>query len=514
MDVVAKEGSLFLQGVKFGKRIWRKTWVILFEPTPMGIGRIEMYDMRDGGGGPQTKPTGLKKAERRVVRLADCLSITPAPGESCPTGCAAFYLNTTQRTYTLADPMQDEWVPTLCQLAFQRSEGCSDSRRAPKGDDASMSENDLYSTWSPGKFQVTVKKSEASVRCCMAGSYLLSPEKEALCLLDLKTGKPVFYWPYRFLRRFGQIKEGVTIEAGRRCQTGEGHFVFLSKQGAQIYRAIEEAIMHQSVQDLLSKVTSQQQDSTAQQPPARPVMTDQAKCAQDSSTRGLHDRPYPALPRRNLALPAPPAPTPPTPPAISSKPLTIVTQPPVVRSSPPISTRKPPASTTEEVLYATIQPHPKPRVKTAPLRVPRLPAVPSHSPTQPKQKWEPEKETKERCSSTSDEDPDSDYCNWKQGSEMETGKGSPNIEELYSKVVPPPRHRTINSAEAGQDQAEPSRNSPPDSASEFPVNFKQTLSNVLFKDLARITPPRLYGGSCDHLSKLDLDEMDYCEVRK
>lgn len=93
--------------------------MILFEPSPTGIGRLEMYDTREGLGINALKQAGLRKADKRVIRLADCLSVTPAPGESCPSGCAAFYLNTTQRTYTLAGPKQDEWVPVLCQLAFQ-----------------------------------------------------------------------------------------------------------------------------------------------------------------------------------------------------------------------------------------------------------------------------------------------------------------------------------------------------------------------------------------------------------
>ncbi|XP_017561741.1 docking protein 3 [Pygocentrus nattereri] len=512
MDVVAKEGSLFIQGVKFGKRIWRKTWVILFEPSPTGIGRLEMYDMRDGGSPP--KPVGLKKLEKRVVRLADCLSITPAPGESCPTECAAFYLNTAERTYTLAGPKQDEWVPTLCQLAFQRNEGGSDSKRPQQNNDMSMSNNDLYSTWSPGQYQVKVLSSEASVRCCMSGSYLLSPEKDALCLLDLNTGKTAFYWPYRFLRRFGQIKDGITIEAGRRCHTGEGHFTFMSKQGNQIYRAIEEAIMHQSVQDLLSKATSQMQDSTTQQPPPRPLIDDRMKGCQGSPTRGMKDRPCLPLSRRNLALPAPPVPKalppPPAPPAPPALPA-VCTKPLVILSKPPAMSPKPPADTTKEVLYATIKPQPKPRVKTAPPKIPQPPPGPNYSPPEPKQKREEEKETKERYICGSDEDPDSDYCNLRQVVEVQ--QDSPDTDTIYSLVVPPDRQENKCSMVASQDQTTPMQNSLI-SSSEIPLDFRQVLSNVLFKDLTRMTP-RSYGGSSERLAKLDveMDDVDYCEIK-
>uniref|UniRef100_A0A673JGJ3 PH domain-containing protein n=1 Tax=Sinocyclocheilus rhinocerous TaxID=307959 RepID=A0A673JGJ3_9TELE len=91
------------------QKIWRKSWLILFEPSPAGIGRMELYDM----------PSGLRKTDKRVIRLTDCLSITPAPGESCPTECSAFFLNTTSCTYTIAAPAQEDWITVLCQLAFQ-----------------------------------------------------------------------------------------------------------------------------------------------------------------------------------------------------------------------------------------------------------------------------------------------------------------------------------------------------------------------------------------------------------
>lgn len=93
---------------------WKKIWMMLFPPCSSGIGRVELYVVRDG----QVKP-GIWKAGRRVIRLADCVSICPAPEESCPPDHVAFYLNTTQRTYALAAESHEDWIPRLCQLAFQ-----------------------------------------------------------------------------------------------------------------------------------------------------------------------------------------------------------------------------------------------------------------------------------------------------------------------------------------------------------------------------------------------------------
>ncbi|XP_071779178.2 docking protein 3 [Centroberyx gerrardi] len=247
MDVIFKEGMLYLQGVKFGKRTWRKTWMVLFEPSSSGIGRLELYSVRDtcsDATSQNKKPSQRKLAERRVVRLSDCLSITPAPEESCPLGCRALYLNTTQCTYTLASTTCQDWLSALCSLAFQKDPGELDKGAVERGNGLPMEDNDLYSSWKadltlpPGQYYVTVQTTEASSRCKLSGEYLFSPDREAVLLLDVRTGLIIYHWPYRFLRRFGQVKGGFSIEAGHRCDSGEGLFTFLSKHGLQIFQAI------------------------------------------------------------------------------------------------------------------------------------------------------------------------------------------------------------------------------------------------------------------------------------
>lgn len=85
----------------------------------MGAGRLELYTVLSV---VDQKKVGWQKApEKKVVRLSDCLSITPAPKESCPPGCTAFYLKATQCNYTLASTASQEWQNALCLLAFQVS---------------------------------------------------------------------------------------------------------------------------------------------------------------------------------------------------------------------------------------------------------------------------------------------------------------------------------------------------------------------------------------------------------
>uniref|UniRef100_A0A4W5KDQ3 IRS-type PTB domain-containing protein n=1 Tax=Hucho hucho TaxID=62062 RepID=A0A4W5KDQ3_9TELE len=129
-----------------------------------------------------------------------------------------------------------------------------------------MEENELYATWKTAQYQVTVKTNEASRRCQLTGSYLLLPERDAILLQDIQTGVTVYCWPYHLLRRFGQVKGGFSIEAGRRCSSGEGQFTFLSKHAPHIYKAMEDALTLHSEMDKEDTKTSTQPPSNSSSP--------------------------------------------------------------------------------------------------------------------------------------------------------------------------------------------------------------------------------------------------------
>lgn len=97
-------------------------WMVLFKPSSTGVGRVELYTVLDNYAATEQKKICWQKTpERKVVRLSDCLSVTPAPKQSCPPGCTAFRLNTIQCNYTLASTASQDWLSALCLLAFQVS---------------------------------------------------------------------------------------------------------------------------------------------------------------------------------------------------------------------------------------------------------------------------------------------------------------------------------------------------------------------------------------------------------
>ncbi|XP_063148147.1 docking protein 3 isoform X2 [Candoia aspera] len=243
MEHPMKDGILYIQHPKFGKKTWRKVWVQLFADSPFGVARLEYFEARDG---VAAEKATLRKGERKVIRLSDCVSVERADDQSSPKDTAPFYLCMLERNWLLAADQPNEWIECICQLAFQRRP----AQPSPVGNTSSpqplMEENAIYSSWQEMcVFPVNIFPTEASARCHLKGNYLMVPLPEQLVLKDVQSGQIHYTWPYTFLRRFGQEKTVFSFEAGRRCDSGEGLFTFNTAQAAEICRAVSAAIDRQ-----------------------------------------------------------------------------------------------------------------------------------------------------------------------------------------------------------------------------------------------------------------------------
>nr|XP_033805934.1 docking protein 2 [Geotrypetes seraphini] len=243
MEDIVKQGLLILQQQhKFGKK-WKKYWAILFKESSCSIARLELFE----GCSP---PEKVKKQDsKKLIRMSDCVFVAEASGESSPKDTSPFLLETTDKLYLFAAeiPEQVGWISSLCDLAFPRQEWKGRGKDALPSSSLSMEDNSLYSEGMTvmKEFNVTVKKTSTSERCGFWGPYILKTEAEALQLHELNTGDICGTWPYRFLRRFGRDKVTFSFEAGRRCASGEGNFEFETRQGNEIFQAIESAIAAQ-----------------------------------------------------------------------------------------------------------------------------------------------------------------------------------------------------------------------------------------------------------------------------
>ncbi|XP_039943545.1 docking protein 2 [Hirundo rustica] len=243
-EAVVKQGEIYLQLQQtFGKK-WKKFWAVLYRESSCSTARLEL---QEGAERPRRAEGG-----RRLVRLSDCVHVAEALGDAaaCPRDTVPFLLETTERRFLLAAAAAEaaEWIRRLCELAFPRSreEPGAAKESTTREREISMEENSLYS--SQGRagpeqaFEVTVRATPSSQRCRLRGRCVLLAGSEALELRHPQSQELLLRWPYRFLRRFGRDKVTFSFEAGRRCASGEGNFEFDTRQGNEIFQAIEAAI--------------------------------------------------------------------------------------------------------------------------------------------------------------------------------------------------------------------------------------------------------------------------------
>lgn len=247
-ETPVKDGILYQQHVKFGKKSWRKVWGLLYAGGPSGVARLESWEVRDGGLGPAGDRSAgpNRRGEPRVIRLADCVSVLPVDCESCPRDTGAFLLTTTERSHLLAAQHRQAWMGPICQLAFPGTGDCATGAgeaEAPKWGLVPMEENSIYSSLlEVDKFPVVVQRTEAATRCQLKGSYVLLLSQDAIQLSEPASPQALYTWPYHFLRKFGSDKDVFSFEAGRRCDSGEGLFAFSSPRARDLCGIVAAAI--------------------------------------------------------------------------------------------------------------------------------------------------------------------------------------------------------------------------------------------------------------------------------
>ncbi|CAK6976078.1 uncharacterized protein LOC128366931 [Scomber scombrus] len=254
MDSQTKTGKVYLQPHKAGKK-WKPVWLSLFPPSSSGVGRLEIQDMGGGAGGDygtggrrHHQPHGDRKL--KVVLLSELISVLRLPpnAEACPMeNMSAFCVETQNRTMVFAALKDDcvEWVEKLCQSTFQRGGSSSPNQ-------LHMVDNQIYATVTEdSEFWVVVQRTDAAIRCGLQGSYWLQVGQESLLLKEIQKMNIVQEWPYELLRRYGKDKLTLTFEAGRRCDSGPGTFIFETQQAEKIFSLIQSTIKQKT-----SSVTS------------------------------------------------------------------------------------------------------------------------------------------------------------------------------------------------------------------------------------------------------------------
>eukprot|EP00066_Takifugu_rubripes_P006983 XP_003972160.1 PREDICTED: docking protein 3-like isoform X1 [Takifugu rubripes] len=240
MESNAKTGKVYLQSHKSGKK-WKPVWLSLFPQSSSGIGRLEIQDMGGGDRSPGIRRHHNPHVDKKikVVRLSELLSVVRLPpnAEACPMdNMSAFCVDTEDRALVFAAPKDDclSWVEKLCHSTFKQGSQQSSIQLC-------VEENQIYAS-ADKEFLVSVQKTDAATRCDLQGAYWLQVGLEALLLRDTQKKSVVREWPYEMLRRYGKDKSVLTIEAGRRCDSGPGSFIFETPQAEKIFSLIQATI--------------------------------------------------------------------------------------------------------------------------------------------------------------------------------------------------------------------------------------------------------------------------------
>ncbi|KAG7476312.1 hypothetical protein MATL_G00081640 [Megalops atlanticus] len=242
---IRKRGMLYMQQQKFGKK-WKKVWSLVYGDSNCSVSRMELFECKDDADRSRSEWSRTKRESRRVIRVSDFVRVSEEKVGACPRDCGAFLVETTEKRFLFAVETSelDDWVRTLCEIAFPVNRGRSNANSSAE---SGMVDNSLYMSSTALKdFAVTVSTTEASERCGLQGDYILRVDYDSIRLRDPESGAVIFSWSYSCLRKFGLHMWALSFEAGRRSESGEGVFMFKTKQNESILRAIDAAIAFQS----------------------------------------------------------------------------------------------------------------------------------------------------------------------------------------------------------------------------------------------------------------------------
>lgn len=224
-----KTGKITISKTSFLKA---KTWIgrccTLYDKTDTSPAKLQLTDENNPG------------AELKTFILEDVSSIQK---KSKSKNCQVEINWRKEKFSFLVDSEQEanSWIDHLNQVtgldkkANKKISAENLSTSSLVSDDTEIFVNNTeYQSLDMWTYNVEMSDTDASLRCQLFGPYRLQLTKQGFFLLTINERRVLYQWPYHFIRRFGKSQNTFTIQAGRKCESGEGSFCFATKPGESL----------------------------------------------------------------------------------------------------------------------------------------------------------------------------------------------------------------------------------------------------------------------------------------
>ncbi|XP_037800488.1 docking protein 2-like [Penaeus monodon] len=204
---------------------YRQLYAKLYKTSRSGVARIELYS--DGKASVSGPPSFVIVASE-VTKVA-------------PSGPLSFQVSIKDQVNDFSVDSREErnaWVRMIQDVFFQPQQDAGSTTKVSA--EAIVSENDIYISADEvmREFTVTIG-AETRSKLAVDGQMRLLIEDGHITLITPE-GKRVMRWSMGQLRRFGYRTNDFHLEAGRKSESGEGVFSFVTTQGRQIHAMVSK----------------------------------------------------------------------------------------------------------------------------------------------------------------------------------------------------------------------------------------------------------------------------------
>lgn len=223
MEVEVRAGLLSVQKPSGLVKKYQKRYAALFRRSHRGVSRLELYDNKDGF---------QKRAKKHIISLDNCITIErtkTVEGKKHDLQIKLTF-NDNKEQILLTETEQDKelWYCALSGVIFGGG---------------ALTDNMIYEQYEEDGYDVVIRENDLAKKLKLHGMYRLVVTDKNVELRDKsKTKSITAKWPLMLLRKYGRDKQEFSLEAGRRCESGPGMFIFMTDHYNEIFQEVDSKV--------------------------------------------------------------------------------------------------------------------------------------------------------------------------------------------------------------------------------------------------------------------------------